>query len=143
MSNWLSQISDEVDVNVHYRPGSVTSGQEIDVGLTTDILDERVTITTQVGFKDESINPDQSTNNIVGDFIVEYKLTEDGRIRLKAFNKSNDYQNTSTYKQAAYTQGIGILFRKDFDNKMKRRASDKEHLQSKYDKWTEKEKEKK
>ena len=142
VSNWLSQISDEVDVNVHYRPGSVTSGQEIDVGLTTDILDERVTLTTQVGFKDESINPDQSTNNIVGDFIVEYKLTQDGRIRLKAFNKSNDYQNTSTYKQAAYTQGIGILFRKDFDNKMKRKASDKEYLQNKYDKWTEKEKEK-
>jgi len=142
VSNWLSQISDEVDINVNYRPSSSSSGQELDVGLTTDILDERVSITTQVGFKDAtaSVNPEQTTNNIVGDFIVEYKLTEDGRIRLKAFNKSNDnYQSSSFYKQAPYTQGVGIIFRRDFDNKMKRNPSDNDKLQSKYDKWKKKE----
>jgi hypothetical protein len=133
VSNWLSQISDEVDVNVHYRPGSESSGQEFDVGLTTDILNERVTISTQVGFKDPTINPDASANNIVGDFIIEYKLTEDGRVRLKAFNKSNDNQEIQ-FRQAPYTQGIGIVFRKDFDNKMKRKATDKEELQEKYNK---------
>lgn len=133
VSNWLSQISDEVDVNVHYRPGTEVAGQEFDVGLTTDILDERVTITTQVGFKDPTINPNATANNIVGDFIIEYKLTEDGGIRLKGFNKSND-NNELQFRQAPYTQGIGIIFRKDFDKKMKREPSDKKALQEKYDK---------
>lgn len=131
VSSWLSQISDEVDVNVHYRPSSNTTGQEFDVGLTTDILDDRVSITTQLGFKEYSSSG--TANNIVGDFIVEYKLTQDGRIRLKGFNKSNDNSELQFY-QAPYTQGIGIIFRKDFDNKMKRKPSDKEELQIKYEK---------
>jgi len=133
VSNWLSQISDEFDVNVHYRPGSESSGQEFDVGLTTDILDDRVTISTQVGFKDPTLNQDATANNIVGDFIIEYKLTQDGRVRLKAFNKSNDNLEIQ-YKQAPYTQGIGIIFRKDFDNKMQREATNNVELQEKYDK---------
>ncbi len=135
VSSWLSQISDDVDVNVHYRPQTETTGQEVDLGLTTDILNERLTVTTQVGFKDQTLNPNPNANanNIVGDFILEYKLTKDGRIRLKGFNKSNDNLNTSIYKQAAYTQGFGIVFRKDFDSNLRRKPSDKEKLQKKYE----------
>lgn len=131
VSTWLSQISEGVDVNVHYRPSSNTTGQEFDVGASFDVLDDRITITTQLGFKE--ITTTETANNIVGDFIIEYKLTKDGRVRLKGFNKSNDNSELQFY-QAPYTQGIGIIFRKDFDNKMKRKPSDKEDLKQKFEK---------
>jgi phosphoenolpyruvate-protein kinase (PTS system EI component) len=56
----------------------------------------------------------QNANNIIGDFSAEYKITEDGKLRVKAFNVSNqsDIERTSSN----YTQGIGLFYRKEFDN---------------------------
>ena len=45
---------------------------------------------------------------------MEYKLTRDGGIRLKAYNHSNDMYRY--YKNSLYRQGVGIMFRRDFWN---------------------------
>ena len=44
---------------------------------------------------------------------VDYKLTEDGKVRVKAFNKAND--NSQTTINGAYTQGVGIFYREEFN----------------------------
>ena len=44
---------------------------------------------------------------------VDYKLTEDGKVRVKAFNKANDNSQTNT--NGAYTQGVGIFYREEFN----------------------------
>jgi hypothetical protein len=56
---------------------------------------------------------DQSTSSIVGDFNAEYKLSEDGRMRIKAFNKSNT--SNFVYNYAPYTQGFGVFYREEFN----------------------------
>jgi len=57
----------------------------------------------------------QSNNvPVVGDLDVEYKLTPSGNIRLKGFNHYN-YRNYYSIAPEL-TQGIGILFRKDFNH---------------------------
>jgi hypothetical protein len=56
----------------------------------------------------------QNTNNLVGDVIIDVKITPDGRFRIKAFNKANNpYGLSSTY--AAYKQGVGVYYRYEFD----------------------------
>ncbi|RLD26994.1 MAG: hypothetical protein DRI54_01840 [Bacteroidetes bacterium] len=135
VSNILSSFSENVDINVNYRPETSTSGQEFAVGFSTRLLDDRLTISTDLGVRDNSIYgaSGDDVNNIVGDFVAEYKLTEDGRIRLKVFNKSNDYQSTAVLKQSPYTQGIGVVFRKEFDRSLKGKSTNSEKLQQKYD----------
>ena len=62
---------------------------------------------------------EQSASNIVGDVDIGYKLTPDGQWILKVFNHSNvnSWYNYSGYDQTSpYTQGVGIAFRKDFNN---------------------------
>ena len=59
-------------------------------------------------------NNNQNTNNIVGDVNVEYKLTDDGKVRVKAFNKAND-NNSTIITSGPYTQGVGIFYREEFD----------------------------
>ena len=49
--------------------------------------------------------------DFIGDFELEYKLIKSGRLRLKAYNKTND----RLYSTALYTQGLGIMYREDFD----------------------------
>ncbi|NPD86405.1 translocation/assembly module TamB, partial [Lentimicrobium sp. L6] len=115
VSNWLSQISKDVDIGINYRPGGDLTNEEVEVALSTQLFDERVTIDGNFGYQNVQDNPNTAnTSSIVGDINVEVKITKDGRLRLKAFNRTNTVDlldNTSPY-----TQGVGIFYRKEFNN---------------------------
>jgi len=114
ISNWLSQISKDVDIGINYRPGSDLTNEEVEIALSTQLFDERVTIDGNFGYQNIQDNPTTgNTSNIVGDINVEVKITKDGHLRLKAFNRTNTVDlldNTSPY-----TQGVGIFYRKEFN----------------------------
>jgi hypothetical protein len=111
LSNWLSNISNDFDIGVNYRPGDQVTAQEVEVALSTQLWDERVLIDGNVGVKGSETT--QNNNSIVGEVTVEYKITPDGNVRIKAFNKSNNDDLSKTY--APYTQGIGIFYTKEFN----------------------------
>ena len=112
LNNWLSQISDDFDIGLNYQPGNDVTSEEIEIALSTQLFNDRVSIDGNFGVAgtDES----KQTSNIVGDVNVEVKITEDGRFRVKAFNKTNSI-NSIEYN-APYTQGVGIFYRKEFEN---------------------------
>ncbi len=109
LSNWLSQISNDFDIGFTYRPGNEVSSQEVEVALSTQLLNDRVVINGNfdVGGQEST----STTKDITGDFNVEVKLTE--KVRFKVFNRSND---NILYETAPYTQGFGLFFRKDFNH---------------------------
>lgn len=109
LSNWLSQISNDFDIGVNYRPGDQLSSDELEVALSTQLFNERMNIDGNVGVS----NNNQNANNIVGDVNVEYKISEDGKFRVKAFNKANN--NILVTANAPYTQGIGVFYREEFN----------------------------
>ncbi len=112
LNNWLSQISDDFDIGLNYRPGNDITSEEIEVALSTQLFNDRVSIDGDFGVA--GADNTNKTSNIVGDVNVEVKITEDGRFRVKAFNKTNNV-NSLEYN-APYTQGVGIFYRKEFDN---------------------------
>ena len=109
LSNMLSKISKDFDIGVNYRPGDAISKDELAVALSTQLFNDKLSIEGNVGNNPNS----QATNNIVGDVNVDYKITEDGKVRVKAFNKAND--NNQTNSNAPYTQGVGIFYREEFN----------------------------
>jgi len=112
LSRMLSQISKDFDIGVNYRPGDQLSPQELELALSTQLFDNRVTIDGAVGTN--TYNNTNQTTQIIGDVMVDVKITEDGRLRLKAFNRTNStFDVLSGY--SPYTQGVGVLFRKDFN----------------------------
>lgn len=112
LSNWLSQISKDFDVGVNYRPGGELTNEELELALSTQLFNERVLIDGNLGLAGDKNT--QAASNLVGDVVVEVKLTDDGRFRVKAFNKSN-YVDLIDNK-APYTQGVGIFYRIEFDS---------------------------
>lgn len=114
VSNWLSKISNDFDVGVNYRPGDKLNNQELEVALSTQLFNDRVLIDGNIGTPLES-DPSKSSSNIVGVVNVEYKLTADGRFRVKAFNRSN-HDDLMKELSSPYTQGLGLSFRKDFNS---------------------------
>jgi hypothetical protein len=115
LSNWLSQISKDFDLGVKYRPGDEITSQEIELALSTQILNDRLLIDGNIGVQGNRANSTtQNTNNLLGDVNIEYKLTQDGRFRMRAFNRTNNNTNL-TYVNSPYTQGLGLFYRLDFD----------------------------
>ena len=130
LSNWLSQISSDFDIGVNYRPGDEISTNQVEVALSTQILDDRVTIHTNVdvsGSNGQGTAQGTNTTSIAGEFDLEVKLTDDGKFRVKAFNHSNDDR---LYKTSPYTQGVGFVFGEDFNtffdlrNRQRQKADD-------------------
>jgi len=111
LSNWLSQISNDFDIGFRYRPGDEISSDEVEVALSTQLLNDRVSINgnVDVGGNETSTN----TSNIVGDFTVDVKINKSGKLRVKAFTRAND---KLLYEWSPYTQGVGLFYREEFDH---------------------------
>lgn len=118
LSNWLSRISSDFDVGLNYRPGSDASSDEVEVALSTQLFNNRVVVDGNVGVANSrNAQAGQSSSNIVGDVNIEYKITSDGRFRVRAFNRSNDVgANALISNNAPFTQGVGLSYRKEFNS---------------------------
>lgn len=110
LSNWLSQINENWDVGINYRPGNNVTDDEIELALSTQIFNDRVTLNGNIG---NNVNQ-YSTNSsqIVGDFEINVKLVPSGKLQFKAYNRSN---NNLIYETAPYTQGIGLSLTEEYN----------------------------
>ena len=118
LSSWLSQISKDFDVGVRYTPEDNITAEELEVALSTQLFDDRLTIEGNLGMYTGSRNEVVTgANSIVGDVDITLKLTN--RLSLKAYNHSNINSNYYSYSYEAYsdyTQGIGISYSQSFDS---------------------------
>ncbi len=111
LNSWLSQISDEFDIGVNYQKGDAISPEQLEVALSTQLFNDRVTVNGNFGVG--NYRNSEKTSNIVGDVLVEARITKDGRFRVRAYNKTNTYDLFND--NAPYTQGVGISYRSDFN----------------------------
>ncbi len=116
ISNWLSQISDDFNLGFNYRSGDQISNEEVALALSTQLFDNRMQLSGNFGLSRGNAS-NQQPSNYIGDVKVEYRLTEEGRLKLVAYNESNNYRNVTT-QQSPYTQGVGIIYQEDFDRFM-------------------------
>ncbi|MBO4371062.1 MAG: translocation/assembly module TamB domain-containing protein [Paludibacteraceae bacterium] len=108
LNYWLSQISNNVNLGLNYRQDSEAYdvNRSFEVNISTNFLDNRLLINSNLGYRQQ-----YGSEDFIGDFDIEYKLTPNGRLRLKAYNQTND----KLYSTALYTQGLGIMYKEDFD----------------------------
>ncbi len=120
LSNILGQLSDKVSVAPSVRSNADNlSDLEVNVALSSTLLNNRLRLNGNFGYRDNTLNT--SNTQFVGDFDIEYLLTRAGNWRLKAYNHFND---RSLYlKTSMTTQGLGLVFKHDFDRLFNRRRT--------------------
>jgi len=111
LSNWLSQISNDFDIGFRYRPGDQVNTNQMELALSTQIFNNKVTINGNIG--NNSRLQSNTTNPVVGEVEVYVKLTKSGKLQLKAYNRAND---DLIYDTSLYKQGVGLSFREEFDS---------------------------
>ena len=111
LSNLLGQISDNWNIAPTFRSDRGDfSDVEVDVALSSRLLNNRLLFNGNFGYRDNSMN----TSQFVGDFDLEYLLDRGGMWRLKAYNRYND-QNYYL-RTAPTTQGVGVVLKRDFNS---------------------------
>jgi hypothetical protein len=118
LNDIISQFTNDIDINVNYKPGDDLSNEEMTVAMRKQLFDDRLTIETNFGVIIPTSTYASNSTNIVGDFNIDYKITKDGRLSGQVFNRSNyntTYYQYTYYKMAPYTQGIGLTYSKNFD----------------------------
>jgi hypothetical protein len=123
LSNQLNQLADkyvkgvELDIGLesytsNFSDQSSASTTEVQLGLSKALFDDRLVV--QVGSNlgiDEENNTGQTNTNLTGSFLLEYKLDEDGRYRLRVFRRP-DYD---LFNEAnAVRTGAGIIYKRSF-----------------------------
>ena len=112
--NYLNQFTGDLNVTLGYQgPGTEAgsldpSQEEVEVGGSIDILNDRITLNGVVGVPVGANTQSQFT----GDFEVEYDITRDGRFRAKVFNRPVQQYSLG---QQYYQQGIGVFYQHDFE----------------------------
>lgn len=111
LSNILGQLSDTWTFAPSFRSDRGDfKDVEVDLALSSRLLNNRLLLNGNFGYRDRST----SSTTFVGDFDIEYLLTRSGNLRLKAYNHYND-QNYYL-KSALTTQGLGVVYKHDFNN---------------------------
>jgi autotransporter translocation and assembly factor TamB len=123
LSQQLNQLSSKVlpgvDLNFEiqsynaYQTGQAQGRTQVDIGLKKQLFGERLSIelggTVDVEGETARQNP---ASNITSDVNVEYKLTKDGRYRLKGF-RHNQYEGV--IEGQLVETGAGIIYVRDFN----------------------------
>ncbi|MCX6251715.1 MAG: translocation/assembly module TamB domain-containing protein [Bacteroidetes bacterium] len=120
VNSLLSKISKNVNVGINYQRGAgSTVPSEFDVAVSTSLFSDRLLVDGLFGVNSYTSASaglgaqQQQVSTIVGDINIEYLLTDNGRFRLKAFNRTNTIDILTN--NALYTQGIGVSYQRDFN----------------------------
>ncbi|MDH6354008.1 hypothetical protein M2132_000328 [Dysgonomonas sp. PH5-45] len=109
LTKMLSQIDDkwQFGANVRTNDGNFST-TEVELVLSSHLFNDRLLINGNFGYRD-----DVRESAFIGDVDIEYLLDKNGVWRLKAYNHYNEKHWYT--KTAGQTQGLGIMFKKDFD----------------------------
>jgi hypothetical protein len=131
MNNWLAQTFKGMNLNLKYSSASELTNREIAIAASKQLFNNRLSIDGTFGYSGvNSTSYNQNPSTIIGDVNIDYKVTQDGKFRMRAFNRSNDY--TNLLNTSPYIQGVGIIYREDFDKFSELRNRFRERQRIKY-----------
>jgi len=111
--NAMGSFLGNVDIGINYNPGSQTSSDELVMNMNKNFMNNRLTIEGNFG-----VNNNRNTtgnSSFIGDVNIEYKLSPDGKYKVRGFNRTNDVTQV-TVTGGLYTQGVGIGVTESFNN---------------------------
>ncbi len=115
VSQQLSNVLEAVIDNKQWNLGAnISTGDEgfnnaeYEGLVSGRLLNNRLLINGQFGYRDNQ----NATSTFIGDFDIQYLLVPSGNIAVRVYNQTNDKYFT---KNSLNTQGVGLIFKKDFN----------------------------
>lgn len=117
LTNMFNNINKNFNVGLDINPGTTISPAEYKLALSTALFTGRVNVSVDAGTQSgiPTATTANTNSNFVGEVNVDYSLSKNGKLKLKAFNKAND-NTTLEVLNAPYTQGAGISYKESFNS---------------------------
>ncbi|GAB3532745.1 hypothetical protein GCM10027443_17000 [Pontibacter brevis] len=125
LTDQLSQLTEryagglglELGVNSYedYSSGSAQGRTDLNVALRQQFLDDRLTVRvgSDIGLEGQG-QANRSMSGFGGDISVEYSITEDGRLRVRGFQR-NQYEGVLEGGDVRAT-GVSLIYQRDYNN---------------------------
>ena len=122
LSDQLNRLTDNINgvqLNVNlesyedYSAGSPEDRTDLELGVSKSLFDDRLTMKVAGNVALEGTQEQQRDfSNYVGDLLLEYKLTKDGRLRLLGFRRNEfDVVNGEIIET-----GTGLIYVRDYNS---------------------------
>ncbi len=108
-----AELNFDVQSYNDYQTGEARGRTEVEIGIKKQLFHERLSVQLggSVDVEGEKAGKN-SASDITGDVEIEYKLTQDGRYRLKGF-RHNQYEGA--IEGQLIESGVGIVYMRDFN----------------------------
>ncbi len=121
LTTFLKKIK-YVDLNFKYDPGNNYYTDEYTLGVSKSLMGDRLELKGNFGVGGKEAQQTKATNYI-GEFELEVKLNKKGTMRANVYNKAND----KIENDGNYTQGVGFIWRRDFDRLFPKKGKKKKN----------------
>lgn len=112
LTNWFS--TDDYRIILNYRAGSEMTGDEVDFGFSTNLINNRLLVEVEGNYIiDNKQAVSNNVSNFMGETHVTWLIDKSGNLRLKAFTQTIDRFDEN---QGLQETGIGISYKEDFNN---------------------------
>ncbi len=114
LSYWITQVDENLEIDVDLGQLDEEAFNTFQLRLSYTFLDGRLRVTRDGGFTNQENKADISS--VVGDWTLEYLLTQDGKFKVKMYNRTN-YNPITPNKdnQNTITTGFSLIHTQSFD----------------------------
>lgn len=132
LSNLVSKYAKNLNIGLNYFGQSSSSStgssrKQVQLAMNTTLFNDRVILDGNLDFGSDFLKSQTSGQSIGGTFSIEYLIDEEGKFRVKAFNKLEDNLLVAN-AGSNYRQGLGVSYMKEFNSFNDLLASTKELL---------------
>lgn len=118
LSNLLSKYTKNLNIGLNYfgqNSGSSSNARrQVQVAMNTTLFNDRVILDGNLDFGSDFLRTQTNGQAIGGTFSIEYLIDEEGKFRIKAFNRLEDNLLVAN-AGSNYRQGLGISYSKEFN----------------------------
>ncbi len=112
LNNWIQKSlnNNNLSLGLDWQKSEL---QTDEIKAQLNYQNKRVILNGEFGYRNDNLNTSTNASKFIGDFDLEYLLTESGKIRGKFYSHTID---RAQLKEAKTTQGLGIVYKEDFNS---------------------------
>ena len=120
LSNFVSQVDENLEIDVDFSRMDEEEFNTFQLRLSYTFLNGRLRVTRDGTFytsQDNSASANQNLSSLAGDWMVDYLLTADGKLKVKMYNRTNinPIFNSLGAQNNSVTTGVSINHTQSFN----------------------------
>ncbi len=114
-SYWVGQFDENLEVDIDLSGFDQEDNNTFRLRLSYSILDGKIRVTRDGNFT--NLENQSQLANVFGEWTIEYLLTDNGKLKMKAYNRTNQNTVSTALSNSTSTlYGLSLTYTENFDN---------------------------